>query len=285
MNVSRLQPWLRLIGQGAQVLRDAGVSSSDVNARLLAEYIAGAQPEIAPYPDQYTIQRYDAAIAQRCAGIPLQHITGTMYFRYLELVSRPGCFIVRPETELVAQAAIDAARTALSVHGSACVVDLCTGSGAIALSVATELPGTRVYGVEISPEALAVATVNNAKYGSVVTLVRGDARTALPELAHACDVVVANPPYVPPTANLPRDVVADPPLALWGGGKDGLELPRQLVARAAHLLRPRGILVMEHAEEQGEALRSEALETGFQSARTGVDLAGRARWLWAQWKD
>ena len=170
------------------------------------------------------------------------------------------------------------------------VVDLCTGSGAIALAVATEVPGSRVHAVELDAEAFAWAERNVAAAGAavgaatpLVTLVRGDARTALggPDgLDGRCDVVVSNPPYVPPGA-VPVDpevALHDPQVALYGLGPDGLEVPRGITRAAARLLRDGGCYVMEHAEVQADAAREMLLATGcFEDVRTRDDLTGRPR--------
>lgn len=222
--------------------------------------------------------RYRAAVGRRAAREPLQLILGHVGFRDLVLRTGHGVFIPRVETELVCGVGVDAARAAVERQGSARVVDLCTGSGAMAAALASEVPGARVWAVELDPRALDLAAGNLASHG--VTLVEGDAATALPELDGTVDVVVANPPYVPPDG-VPRDPEVrdwDPPLALYGGGADGLDLPRAIVRRAAALLRPGGVLVMEHADVQGGAVRAELLAVGaFEDVRTLPDLTGRDR--------
>lgn len=286
--------WRDLISQAESVLNDAGVGPGP-DARLIAESASGIDARAAvgpgaPEPSGQQEERFSRMVAQRARRVPLQHVIGTMWFRYLELVSRPGAFIVRPETEQVTQAAIDALeqmareQTAASASGAGepIVVDLCTGSGAIALAIATEVPASRVFGVELSPEAYDVAAENNRRYNDVVHMELGDARTALDELAGRVDVVITNPPYVPPYHELSPEVRQDPELALFGGGGDGLELPRELVARSRELLRDGGILIMEHAEEQARALRENAQSNGFVNVTTGRDLAGRDRYLRAE---
>ncbi len=278
--------WNELIAGATAALRAAGLDSPEADARELAEVAGGARLHLLLSSGAPTLEqraRFDSMVAERATRVPLQHVTGVMYFRYLELVSRPGCFIVRPETELVAEEAITALRASLSRPPLA--VDLCTGSGAIALALATEVPEARVVAVELSDSAIEVARENNARYGAVVDLVQGDARTELSNLAGQVDVVVTNPPYVPPTHDVSVEALSDPALALWGGGADGTDLPRALIARAAELLRPGGTLVMEHAEEQAEALVSAAGAAGFTQAHTGYDYTGRPRWLWARLAD
>ena len=285
--------WNRLIAEASALLGDAGVASPASDARELAEFAVGVRrlPAADPTPDERAA--FSRAVARRAAREPLQHITGRMYFRWLELVSRPGAFIVRPETEAVAQEAVDEARRIADRGERPRVLDLCTGSGAIALAVATEVPGSAVVGVDASAEALQVARENNVAYGGLVEFVladalefscvreSGDARE-LGGVRGKFDVVVANPPYVPAHCELSPEVLADPAAALWGGGEDGLDMPNALVEKAVGLLRPGGLLVMEHAEGQAAPLRRLALKTGFVKAETGVDLAGRPRWLRAR---
>ncbi|QJC21366.1 peptide chain release factor N(5)-glutamine methyltransferase [Arcanobacterium buesumense] len=272
--------WAQKLRVGTMLLADAGLPSPDVDARLIAEWIVSQVPlghQTITVADE---ERFDKAISRRATNEPVQHIIGRMWFRYLELISRPGAFIVRPETEMVTQAGLDAV-TAMQKK-TPIVVDLCTGSGAIALAVATEIPTSRVWGVERDATAFAVAEENNARYGKPVTLIHDDARTALPELNGKVDVCISNPPYVPQEQNLPADVYHDPPQALYGGGVDGLDVPRELVIRAFDMLRPGGVLVMEHGDNQGSALVTHARRCGFYTAHTGVDLTGRDRWLYAE---
>lgn len=307
--------WAVLLNDATYVLAEAGVPSPRVDAKELAEFLCGHKPNPRSLADECTTADYLSLVGKRCGREPLQHITGRMYFRYLELACTPDVFIVRPETELVAGAAIDTARelmrqrlrstdnergqgggvraigkeqysavlrTTEQGSPSLTVVDLCTGSGAIALSVATEVPGTRVYAAEISPQAFRVAERNNERYGNRVHIINEDALHAFPELEGAVDIVVTNPPYVPPGIKHSPEVQRDPQLALWGGGEDGLDLPRQLVCRAAQLLHPGGMLIMEHAETQGEALRNFMNTHGFCDAVTHEDYTRRPRWTQAR---
>ncbi|MHB1064849.1 MAG: peptide chain release factor N(5)-glutamine methyltransferase [Georgenia sp.] len=291
----------RAIAGAARLLADAGVPSPGVDARLLAEHVLGRAlfllPAAATFDDARRDERaagsthgaggqarYAEAVDRRRRREPLQHITGRMTFRHLELEAHPGAFVVRPETELVAQAAIDAAAALTRQGRTPLVVDLCTGSGAIALAVATEVQGSVVHAVELSPAAHAVAARNVGRLGPGVHLVLDDAASALPELDGRVDVVVSNPPYIPPDA-VPRDVEVrehDPDLALYGGGPDGLDVPRVVVARAARLLSPGGTFVMEHAEVQAAAVREIVTAAGFADVRTGQDLSGRDRFVLAR---
>jgi len=275
----------------ARRLADAGVASPRVDAELLAAHVLAvavgslrsALLTGSLVLDDAQRHRLDDLVARRARREPLQHLTGTAAFRHLELAVGPGVFVPRPETEVVAQVAIDAARAVQERAGGGVprVVDLCTGSGAIALSVATEVPGALTWAVELDEAAHGWASRNlRAHPGARLTLVRGDARTALRELDGTLDVVVSNPPYVPGDAVPVDPEVArhDPPVALYGLGEDGLEVPRGIVAAAVRLLRPGGVFVMEHAEVQGAAVRDLLTGDGcWEDVRTRSDLTGRER--------
>jgi len=153
--------------------------------------------------------------------------------------------------------------------------------------VATEVPGARVVAVDVSPEAVELTVENARAHGAQVRAVRGDVAdpALLAELAGEVDVVVANPPYIPPDA-VPVDPEVrdhDPQLALYGGGDDGLAVPRAVVAAASRLLRPGGLLVMEHADVQGPGARAAVVAAGaFDAPRTLPDLTGRDRMVVAR---
>lgn len=229
--------------------------------------------------------RLERLLEQRAKRVPVQHLTGSTGFRRLEILVGLGVFIPRVETEWVAGLAVEEA-TALGADPL--VVDLCTGSGAIALAVADEVPTARVVAVELDPPALAWAARNVEALGSRVELRAGDAVRSheylLADLAGAVDVVVANPPYIPPGAEPTEPEVRDhdPVLALYGGGDDGLAVPRGVVAAAAGLLRPGGLLVMEHADVQGAGGRALATAPQWTDVHTQRDLAGRDRALLAR---
>jgi release factor glutamine methyltransferase len=272
--------------EAAAMLGAAGVPSPRVDAEILAAHLLGVsrgELQVAVVLGREAPPGLPELVRRRAQRVPLQHLVGSAPFRGLELAVGPGVFVPRPETEAVAQVAVDAARDAVARRGGALVVDLCTGSGAIALAVATEVPRARVHAVELDATAHAWAARNLA--GSDVTLHRGDARTALGDLDGTVDVVVSNPPYVPPGAVPVDPEVAehDPAVALYGLGPDGLEVPRGVVRAAARLLRPGGTLVVEHAEVQAEAARAMVDATGaFGPARTEPDLTGRPRMVVAR---
>lgn len=219
---------------------------------------------------------YEALVTRREAREPLQHITGRAYFRNLELQVGPGVFVPRPETELIAQLAIDALRADATPQPIA--VDLGTGSGAIALAMATEVPNAEVFAVEKSPEAHVFTAQNFAANAPSATLVLGDLADAFAELDGTVSVVASNPPYIPDDA-IPRDPEVrdfDPQLALYGGS-DGMDVIHQVSATAARLLRPGGFLVIEHADSQSEQVRQLLLADGWRQVRAHRDLTMRDR--------
>ncbi len=284
----------RALREATDVLAAAGVPSPAVDAELLAAFALGRESGHAVSRGEVqaaAVLGTEAPagladlVAARARRVPVQHLTGIAPFRGLELVVGPGVFIPRPETEQVAQMAIDEARAVMAGRGGALVVDLCTGSGAIALAVAHEVDGATVHAVELDAEAYGWAARNVATLARRVALLRADARTALRSLDGLVDVVVSNPPYVPPGAVPVDPEVAehDPAVALYGLGPDGLEVPRGIIAAAARLLRPGGLLVMEHAEVQAAAAQAAVRRTGaFEQIGTREDLAGRPRMVVAR---
>lgn len=265
------------VREATAVLAAAGVPSPRVDAELLAEHLLGVglgQLRALLLGDSPAPEGYADLVAERAQRIPLQHLTGVAHFRYLELAVGPGVFIPRPETESVVQLVID--RLQGMAHPK--VVDLGTGSGAIAGSIAREVPGAEVHAVEFSGLAHAWAAKNLAPLG--VNLVRGDLRDALPEHNGTFDVVVSNPPYIPAEAipNEPEVALHDPPEALYGGGADGMELPTAAAASAARLLAPGGYFVMEHAEVQAAWIMSMLNRSGVWSeVSSHRDLNGKDR--------
>ncbi|QCB97017.1 peptide chain release factor N(5)-glutamine methyltransferase [Arthrobacter sp. PAMC25564] len=265
------------VREATAVLAAAGVPSPRVDAELLAEHLLGVglgRLRALLLGDSPAPEGYADLVAERAQRIPLQHLTGVAHFRYLELAVGPGVFIPRPETESVVQLVID--RLQGMAHPK--VVDLGTGSGAIAGSIAHEVPGAEVHAVEFSGFAHAWAAKNLGPLG--VHLVRGDLRDALPEHNGSFDVVVSNPPYIPAEAvpNEPEVALHDPPEALYGGGADGMELPTAAAASAARLLVPGGYFIMEHAEVQSAWIASILDRTGLWSdVTTHRDLNGKER--------
>ena len=271
-----------LVQAATAVLTGAAVPSPAVDARALAAHALGTDRldlVLAPDPTPEFVTRYAQLVERRRRREPLQHITGSASFRYLELSVGPGVFVPRPETELVAEAAIEAAR---AVSGPPLVVDLCSGSGAIALALAQEVPAAEVVAVELAEEAVRAIGANAERLGLPVRVVQADvtAASTAADLDGQVHVLVANPPYIPPDA-VPQDPEVrdhDPDLALYGGGVDGLDLPRAVVRAATRLLRGGGVLVMEHAEVQAASVRQLVAATGvFTEVHTRTDLTGRDR--------
>jgi len=203
---------------------------------------------------------------------PLQYLMGTAAFRYLEIEVGPGVLVPRPESELLVEAVL---KHIENLPAPISVIDLGAGSGALSLAIATESPTTRVIAVEKSAEALFWLKKNVSVIAENVRVVEGDAADVLPGVK--CDVVIANPPYIPDSQPLPRDVAGfEPHIALFGG-PTGMEIPQIFITAAARLLKPGGVLVIEHTEDQGELIKS-ALAVDFSEVALHDDLVGRPRW-------
>lgn len=276
---------VQLIAWATELLTAADVPSPRYDAEELLAHLAGVPRLRLGLGVDLTAERrdrYRALVERRATREPLQHLLGAAAFRTVELAVGPGVFVPRPETEVVAGWAID--RLLARPPGPPpVVVDLCTGSGAIALAVATEVPGAEVYAVELDPDAAVWAERNLA--GSGVRLEVGDATTAYPELAGTVDAITVNPPYIPLDAY--ESVAAeardhDPALALWSG-RDGLTAIRRIAESAARLLKPGGFCVCEHADVQGESAPAAFVGSGhWRRVRDHVDLAGRPRFVSAE---
>jgi release factor glutamine methyltransferase len=273
-----------LLDHAVAVLTTARVPSPEADSELLVAHVLGlsrgqVQASAVTGTQVDAEQRHAVfeLVERRAAREPLQHLTGVAAFRSLELRVGPGVFVPRPETELVAQVAIDAL---LAIPGgSPRAVDLGTGSGAIALALATEVPHADVVAVEVSPRAFIWARENVERVAAPnLRLVFADLSVALPELDGTVDVVVSNPPYIPLGA-IPRDPevrLHDPEIALYGG-VDGLDVVRAVSTTARRLLRPGGTLVLEHGELQGADIRSLLTADGWSAPATTRDLLGRDR--------
>jgi release factor glutamine methyltransferase len=269
-------------------LAEAGIESPRTDAELIAARLHGvSRGELHLVPDSGFDPRFWDDVARREAREPLQHITGQAYFRYLELAVGPGVFVPRQETEVMTGWAID--RLAAMDVAEPVVADLGTGSGAIALSIAQEVPRAVVHAVEADPLARQWAERNIASVATTsphtagrVKLHAGDFASALPELDGQLDLLVSNPPYIPVGAWVPPEVGEyDPATALWGGA-DGLDAVRVVEATARRLLRPGGLLAVEHGAQQGAAVYWVFTEErGWRDTRNHVDLAGRDRFVTA----
>jgi release factor glutamine methyltransferase len=246
----------------AAILADAGVPSPQHDARVLIQFAATSDVAL------------DELIDRRVARVPLQHLTGSVGFRYLELAVGPGVFVPRPETELL----VDTALSSIADVAAPLVVDLCGGSGAIGLSIASEHSGAVVHLVERSDEAYSWLA-RNAAGRERVRLHHADLASEPTGLDGTVDLVVSNPPYVPLDE---RDLVDpevrdhDPAEALWAG-EDGLEVIRRVIDRALVLLRPGGRLVIEHSDRHGEVVPQLMTAAGFRDVRGHHDLTGRPR--------
>jgi release factor glutamine methyltransferase len=269
-------------------LAEAGVESPRADAELIAAHLHGtARSRLHLVADTDFDPRFWDDIARREAREPLQHITGRAYFRYLELAVGPGVFVPRQETEVMTGWAIE--QLAAMDVAEPVVADLGTGSGAIALSIAQEVPGARVHAVEADPLARQWTERNIAACAAAaphtagrVTLHAADFATALAELDGSVDLVVSNPPYIPIGSWVPPEVGEyDPATALWGG-PDGMDAVRVVEATARRLLRPGGLLAVEHGAQQGAAVYWVfAEESGWLQTRNHTDLSGRDRFVTA----
>jgi release factor glutamine methyltransferase len=252
------------LSRAALLLTEAKVSSPQVDAELLLAHVLGVNRSqlvtITQISDEQVLD-YESLVARRANRVPLQHLTGVAYFRHLELAVGPGVFVPRPETELLVEAAIKHLKT---ISSPRIAVDLCAGSGAIALSLALEVPGTTVHAVELSDDAFKWLTHNVVDHAAKLEAVEshvivhhgnaGD-RALLSELSNQVDALVSNPPYIP-SEMIPRDPEArdhDPAIALFSG-VDGLDVAREVVAVASDLLKSGGFVGMEHADVQGESM-------------------------------
>lgn len=284
------EPLGQAVRAATLTLAAAGIASAPVDALVLAAHALGVDTaearRLLVLGGVSTPQTYAALVAERARRIPLQHLTGVAHFRALSLTVGPGVFIPRPETETLVSRAIEAVDAAPAGaadrlgSGPTVLVDLCTGSGAIALSVKQERPAVQVHAVESEAHAYAWAVANRDRLGLDVELVHGDAAAAYQQLVGRVDVVTCNPPYIP-DGQVPLDPEVrdhDPAAALYGGSPDGLAIPLRMAARAAALLRPGGALVMEHGDVQGAALlRRLAGTDAWAVARDHPDLTGRPR--------
>lgn len=273
-----------LIEHAAKRFQEAGIDSAMVDAELLAGHLlglsrGGVQSEMirGAELDSEQAKKLTQMFGRRLSREPLQHITGVAFFRSLELEVGRGVFIPRPETEFVAQLAIDA--LAAAPQEKPIAVDLGTGSGAIALAMATEVPAAQIYAVEKSEAAFPFTAKNFAKYsGANAKLILGDLTDAFTELDGTVWVVASNPPYIP-SAAIPRDVevkLFDPELALYGG-EDGMDVIHKVSATAKRLLLPGGALIVEHADSQGTQVCELLLADGWREVVSHQDLTGRDR--------
>ena len=269
-----------LLTVAVETLSSAGVPAARADAeQLLAAALGVPRTRLAAVEtvDADTAVRFAELVTRRSAREPLQHLVGTVAFRYIEVDVGPGVFVPRPETELL----VDAVLPVLQASPHPIAVDLCAGSGALALAVADEVPSATVYAVERAPSALHWLRRNCA--GSKVRVISADIRDAslLPELTGRVDAVLANPPYVGTGEDVDPEVCHDPADALFAG-PDGLALLPAVVSTARRLLRSGGVSAVEHGDQQGTAIT--ALLSGDDGWRQVVDhrdLADRPRYVTA----
>ncbi|HWD79540.1 MAG TPA: peptide chain release factor N(5)-glutamine methyltransferase [Kribbella sp.] len=263
-----------LVAEAVERLGAAGVASPAFDAAELMAFVTGSSRLHLAEPTAEQRARFDELVARRAAREPLQHLTGTAAFRYRELAVGPGVFVPRPETEVMVGWILER----IADVPNPLVVDLCTGSGAIAGAVATERPDSTVHAVELSADAVTWARRNLEGTGAI--LHEGDIDGCLPELDGQVDAVISNPPYIPLTAweSVTAEVRDhDPALALWSGD-DGLDEIKVVAATAGRLLRSGGWFACEHADVQGESAPAVFAATGlFAEVRDQLDLAGRNR--------
>lgn len=280
MNVADRPVTMRqVIDDAADALAAAGIGSPRVDAELLAAHVAGADRWRVTFlePDDEFAARYRALVAQRAQRIPLQHLTGTAAFGPVTVHVGPGVFVPRPETESLLEWAL-----AQSLSASPVIVDLCTGSGALALALAHRFPDARVVAVDDSDEALAYARRNAA--GTTVGVHRADVTSAgvLAELDGTVDLLVSNPPYIPDDARLEPEVAQHDPAHALFGGPDGMAVIDGLVGVAARLLRPGGGCAIEHDDTTSQRTVDAFVRTGaFVDVTARHDLAGRPRFVTA----
>jgi len=244
-----------------------GISRMDLHNPLVLERTLEAIDD-----KNVLLETFHNLLARRILHEPLQYITGSAYFRNLELKVGPGVLVPRPESELLVGAVLT---HIANLPAPVSVIDLGSGSGALALAIATEAANSRVIAVEKSDEALVWLKKNVEAIVEDLRIVHSDVKDAL--LGIKCDVVIANPPYIETESDLPRDVVEyEPAIALFGG-KDGMDAPREFISAASRLLKPGGLLAIEHNEVQGTLIANE-LARDFDEIRLHEDLVGRPRW-------
>ena len=258
-----------------------------VDAELLLAHLLGVSRkrthsqsiELSESEREKITLEFNDLIQQRLLGRPVQYITGSAAFRYLELEVGDGVLIPRPETELIVDRVIGHLSSQLDKENSKSIIELGAGSGAISIAIATEasLKGLKVslVAVEKSPAAAEWLNKNIAKYDLPIRVVVEDVSTALPDVK--ADLVVANPPYIPNDEKLPIEVENfEPEMALRGGAVDGMQIPKLFIDAATRLLKSGGFFITEHHEKQGELIRG-VLARDFLPAQTHADLTGRDR--------
>lgn len=247
-----------------------GISRMDLHNPLTVESALSAIGDMTIVEETYW-----KLLDRRCAHEPLQYLTGTAYFRHLELKVGPGVLVPRPESELLVEAVLQHIE---KLKGAVSVVDLGSGSGALALAIATEATQTHVIAVEKSAEAVYWLKENVSFINEKVRILESDVATALEGVK--CDVVIANPPYIPDDEVLPKDVATHEPAVALFGGPDGMRSPRLFISAAARLLKPGGFLAIEHHETQAAEV-GDVLTVEFEDILLHKDLNDRPRFTTA----
>jgi release factor glutamine methyltransferase len=262
--------------RGADYLARHGVENPQANAEQLLQAVLGVDRASLLSRDEglstAEAKAYGRALCRRCTGTPLQHLTREQGFRRLVVEVRPGVFIPRPETEILVDLALDA----IAGVEAPLVIDACTGTGAVALAIKDERPDARVWATDLSQEAVLLARANATRLGLAVDVLQGDLLEPVRDhLGGDVALVTCNPPYVPPerASSLPADVLADPPLALFGGP----EVYERLFTQARAALRPGGVVAVEIDEARADEVVGFARAAGFREVRVHADLAGRDR--------
>jgi release factor glutamine methyltransferase len=265
----------QVVRRAAEYLERHGEESPVPTAERLLSHVLGTDRTGIYAREGLTSQEaklFGRALCRRCAGEPVQHVTGEEGFRHLTVGIRPGVFVPRPETEILVEVVLDG----LAGVGSPVVIDVCTGSGAVALALKDERPDATVLATDLAPEAVALARDNAEALGLPITVLEGDLLDPLPpEVRGETDVVVCNPPYVPPEArdSLPPDVRAEPELAVFGG----VALYERLFAQAMSSLRAGGLVAVEIEESTAASVSAAAERAGFVDLSVRRDLTGRDR--------
>ncbi len=247
-----------------------GISRMDLHNPLTVENALSAIGDLTIVEETYW-----KLLDRRCAHEPLQYLTGVAYFRHLEIRVGPGVLVPRPESELLVEAVLTHIE---KLQGAVSVVDLGSGSGALALAIATEAPRTHVIAVEKSADAIHWLKENVSFIDEKVRILESDVATALEGVK--CDVVIANPPYIPDSEVLPKDVATHEPAVALFGGPDGMRVPRLFISAAARLLKPGGFLAIEHHETQAAEV-GDVLTVEFEDILLHKDLNGRPRFTTA----
>ena len=278
------------IRSAAEQLAAAGVESAEHDARALAMHVLGlSKPSdllLADGFDAAQAAAYVELVDRRAKRVPLQHLTGSVGFRYISLEVGPGVFVPRPETESVVQWAVDA--IAREGWRAPLLADLCTGSGTIAFALANEVPGATVHAVERDPDALAWTRRNAANRVAAgdpeVQLHLGSVEDSLLDRDGQFDLVASNPPYVATSeAHIPDPEVIDhdPQIALFAG-EDGLDVVRLVETVARRLLKRGGLVVVEHSDRQGRSAPAVFSQAGWLEVEDHPDLTGRDRYVTAR---